>query len=65
VKISHVKKELVFYSGNYTFYLAEPLKSGTEYTITVIAGQKESPSSDTASYSILTWNFTTINLEEI
>ncbi|HIH97088.1 MAG TPA: Ig-like domain-containing protein [Thermoplasmata archaeon] len=61
VEISHVKKELIFYSGKYTFYLAKPLQPGTNYTVTVIAGQKKPPAPDVAPTATTTWQFTTIS----
>jgi hypothetical protein len=61
VKIWHVKKELIHYSGKYTFYLAKPLQPGTTYTVTVIAGQKKPPAPGAAPTSTTTWQFTTIS----
>jgi hypothetical protein len=61
VEMSHVKKELIFYSGKYTFYLVRPLQPGTTYTVTVIAGQKEPPAPGVAPTSTTTWQFTTIS----
>ncbi|MEA2032977.1 MAG: Ig-like domain-containing protein [Euryarchaeota archaeon] len=61
VEISHVKKELIFYSGKYTFYLAKPLQPETTYTVTVIAGQKKPPASGAAPTATTTWQFTTIS----
>lgn len=43
VNISYVEQELIFYSGKYTFYLAEPLHPGTKYSVKVTAGQEEPP----------------------
>jgi hypothetical protein len=61
VEISHVKKELIFYSGKYTFYLAKPLQPGTTYTVTITAGQKEPPGPVFAPTATTTWQFTTIS----
>ncbi|MEA2076040.1 MAG: hypothetical protein U9O85_10000 [Euryarchaeota archaeon] len=61
VEISHVRKELILYSGKYTFYLAKPLQPETNYTVTVIAGQKTPPAPDVAPTSTTTWQFTTIS----
>jgi len=60
-EISHVKKELIFYSGKYTFYLAKPLQPGTTYTVTVIVGQKKPPTPGAAPTATTTWQFTTIS----
>ncbi|MCK4476014.1 MAG: hypothetical protein KAU16_04740 [Methanophagales archaeon] len=60
VGISHVKKELILYSGKYTFYLAKPLQLGTNYTVTITAGQKEPPGPDFAPTLTTSWNFSTI-----
>lgn len=62
VEISHVKKELILYSGKYTFYLTKPLQPETTYTVTVIAGQKEPPSLDVAPTLTTSWQFTTISM---
>ncbi|MDI6885540.1 MAG: Ig-like domain-containing protein [archaeon] len=59
VEISHVKKELILYSGKYTFFLAKPLQPGTNYTVTVTAGQKEPPGPDVAPTTTTSWWFTT------
>lgn len=56
VKIWHVKKELIHYSGKYTFYLTKPLQPGTNYTVTIIAGHPISTTS---------WQFTTISTERM
>jgi hypothetical protein len=60
-EISHVKKELILYSGRYTFYLAEPLQPGTNYTVTITAGQKEPPGPGFAPTLTTSWEFTTTN----
>lgn len=67
VEISHVKKELIFYSGKYTFYLAKPLKPRTNYTVKIIAGQKYPPAPGVSPISTTTWEFTTgdISLKNI
>lgn len=61
VEISHVRKELILYSGKYTFYLAKPLQPETNYTVTVIAGQREPPAPGVAPTRTTTWQFTTIS----
>ena len=64
VKIGHVKKELILYSGKYTFYPAKPLQSGTNYTITITAGQREPPGPGFAPTLTTSWQFTTISKQD-
>lgn len=61
VKISYVEKELIERSAKFTFYLAEPLKPGTKYTVTVTASQYKSPNPNFSPYYRYSWSFTTIN----
>jgi hypothetical protein len=65
VKIWHVKKELILYSGRYTFYLAKPLQPGINYTVTVIAGQNEPPALGVAPIMTTSWQFTTISTKRM
>ncbi|MBE0517188.1 MAG: Ig-like domain-containing protein, partial [Methanophagales archaeon] len=58
-EISHIKKELILYSGKYTFYLAKPLQPGTNYTVTITAGQREPPGPGFAPTLTTSWQFTT------
>ncbi|MBO8183536.1 MAG: Ig-like domain-containing protein [Archaeoglobus sp.] len=62
-KFSHVKKEMTHYSAKFTFYLAEPLKPGTKYTVTIIAGQEKPPGQNSSPYLKKSWNFTTLTPE--